>query len=209
MRSKPPKPSARQADSRTGSAAKQPLGLRIIGGRFRGRRLLYGGDPRVRPMKDRVREAIFNLIGTDLQGKLAVDLFAGTGALGLEAVSRGAARAVMIEQHFPTAAIIRQNVAALGAEDLVEIVTSNVFIWQQREPDLGPLPRVVFCSPPYEFYVSRTEEVLRLIGGLLESAPAGSVFVVESDDRFDFGLLPDAATWDLRQYPPAMVGLYR
>ena len=71
---------------------------------------------RMRPMKDRVREAIFNLIGPAIRGKHAMDLFAGTGALGLEALSRGADRATFIEQHFPTAKIIRQNIAALGVE---------------------------------------------------------------------------------------------
>lgn len=185
-----------------------PLGLRIIGGRFRGRKLLYRGDRRVRPMKDRLREAIFNLIGPAVEGKHAVDLFAGTGALGLEAISRGAARATLIEQHFPTAEIIRQNVATLGVGQVTRIVTASVFIWQQRGPELGPAPWIVFCSPPYDFYVERTDEMLELIGGLMQSAPAGSIFVVESDRRFDFGLLPEAEAWDVRPYPPAMVGIH-
>jgi 16S rRNA (guanine966-N2)-methyltransferase len=159
-------------------------------------------------MKDRLREAIFNRIGSAIQGKHAVDLFAGTGALGLEALSRGAAGATLIEQHFPTAKIIRQNVAALGVEAVARVVTASAFIWQQRRPELGPAPWVVFCSPPYDFYVERREEVLRLIGGLMESAPAGSIFVVESDRRFDFALLPEAEAWDVRSYPPAVVGIY-
>ena len=81
-------------------------GLRIIGGRFRGRKLAYSGDPRTRPMKDRVREALFNLLGRAVEGKTAIDLFAGTGALAFEALSRGAARAVAIELHRPTARLI-------------------------------------------------------------------------------------------------------
>ncbi len=189
-------------------SAGEPANLRIIGGRLRGSKLLYGGDPRVRPMKHRVREAIFNLVGPAVKEKHAIDLFAGTGALGLEAISRGAARATLIEQHFPTAEIIRRNVAALGLEDLTEIGTANVFIWQKRGPELGPTPQVVFCSPPYDFYVERTEEMLELIAGLMRSAPVESIFVVESDARFDFGLLPEAQHWDVRSYPPAMVGIY-
>ncbi len=183
--------------------------LRIIGGRFRGRKLHYNGDPRVRPMKDRVREAIFNLIGPDVREKHAVDLFSGTGALGLEALSRGAGRATLVEQHFPTAEIIRQNVATLGVNEFTEIVTGDVFLWVKRRPELGPTPWVVFCSPPYDFYVHRTDEMLELIGGLMQPAPAGSMFVVESDARFDFSLLPDAKAWDVRSYPPARVGIYR
>ena len=66
--------------------------LRIIGGRLRGSVIEYHGDPRTRPMKDRVREAAFNLIGPQVVGTFAIDLFAGTGALAFEALSRGAVR---------------------------------------------------------------------------------------------------------------------
>jgi 16S rRNA (guanine966-N2)-methyltransferase len=184
-----------------------PVELRIVGGRFRGRKLLYGGDPRVRPMKDRLREAIFNLVGTAIEGKHAVDLFAGTGALGLEALSRGAAEATLIEQHFPTAEIIRQNVATLGVEQTARVVTSSVFFWQEHRGELGSAPWAVFCSPPYDFYVERTEQMLGLLGGLVRSAPPRSLFVVESDARFDLGRLPRREAWDIRSYPPAVVGV--
>ena len=160
-------------------------------------------------MKDRVREATFNLIGPAVKGKHAVDLFAGTGALGLEALSRGAAKATLIEQHFPTARIIRQNVATVGAEETVQVVTANVFRWAVQRPDLGAAPWVVFCSPPYDFYTERTDDMLALIGSLLRAAPAETIFAVESDRRLDFGRLPDADAWDVRSYPPAMVGIYR
>ena len=159
-------------------------------------------------MKDRVREAIFNLLGPGVADKHAVDLFAGTGALGLEALSRKAATATLIERHFPSAAIIRQNVATLEVESRVEVVTGDVFIWFKRKPTLPDAAWVVFCSPPYDFYVTRTEEVCGMIGGLMEAAPAGSLFAVESDERFDFEQLPDPARWDVRRYPPAMVGVW-
>ena len=181
---------------------------RIIGGKFRGRRLLYSGDRRTRPMKERVREAAFNLIGPSVKGKHAIDLFAGTGALGLEALSRGAARATFIEQHFPTADLIRRNVQALGVESLAEVVASNTFIWLRRTPDLGSIPWLVFFSPPYDFYVERSEEMLTLIGRLFETAPPRSILAVESDERFDLSLLPEADGWDTREYPPAIVSLY-
>ncbi|MDB4778044.1 RsmD family RNA methyltransferase [bacterium] len=67
----------------------KPGKLRIVGGRFRGRQIEYHGDPRTRPMKDNVREALFNLVGGWVPGKAVIDLFAGTGAVGLEAISRG------------------------------------------------------------------------------------------------------------------------
>jgi 16S rRNA (guanine966-N2)-methyltransferase len=184
-------------------------GLRIVGGTYRGRRLNYSGDIRTRPMKDRLREAVFNLIGPSIVGKHALDLFAGTGALGLEALSRGADRATMIEQHNPTAGIIRENVALLGADQRAEVVVGNVFIWFRRKPTLGDKPWVVFCSPPYEFYVSRTDEMMELLLGLIDAAPAQSVFMVEADERFDFTTLPEPQAWDVRTYPPAVVGIFR
>jgi 16S rRNA (guanine(966)-N(2))-methyltransferase RsmD len=192
------------------------VGLRIIGGKFRGRRLHYSGDSRTRPMKDRLREAIFNLIGPDIRGKHAIDLFAGTGALGLEAISRGADRATLIEQHNPTANIIRQNIAELGLGESAKVVVGNTFIWWQRQgkPHCTTLssdgePWAVFCSPPYDFYVERAGEMLGLIAGLFDAAPERSVFVVEADARFDFQQLPDFHAWDVRSYSPAVVGIFR
>jgi 16S rRNA (guanine966-N2)-methyltransferase len=186
----------------------QPVGVRIIGGRFRGRKIEYSGDLRTRPMKDRVREAVFNLVGVGARGKHAIDLFAGTGALGLEALSRGAARATFIEQHLPTAKAISRTAATLGAAAETEVVIANTFFWFGCHPELGTVALLVFVSPPYDFYVDRSEEMLKLIGGLMAAAPAESLFVVEADDRFDFQRLPDAQAWDVRSYPPAVVGIY-
>lgn len=193
---------------RTRRPAVAPVGLRIIGGSLRGRTVRYSGDPALRPMKDRVREAVFNLLGPSVAGKHAVDLFAGTGALGLEAISRGAARATFIEQHFPTARVLEENLAALGVQDRTELIPGNVFLrtlWQHR---MGEIPWLVFSSPPYAFYEERRDQMLQLLGGLLEAAPEASIFVVESDKRFDFRLLPDPESWDVRSYPPTVIGIY-
>jgi len=183
---------------------------RIVGGRLRGRKLLYSGDERTRPMKDRVREALFNLIGPAVSGSHAIDLFAGTGALGLEAISRGAARATFIEQHFPTADLIRKNIAVLGVEEPCEVAPANTFIWAKRFLAAAPsdLPWVVFCSPPYAFYVDRNAEMLQLIGSLFAGASKGSIFAVEADERFDFATLPQPDEWDLRTYPPAHLAIW-
>jgi 16S rRNA (guanine(966)-N(2))-methyltransferase RsmD len=183
--------------------------LRIIGGTFRGRKLNYSGDERTRPMKDRVREAVFNLLGPEVAGKLAIDLFAGTGALGLEALSRGAARAIFVERHFPTAAILRQNIVELGASDLARLAATDVFAWAERELPSGDAPWLVFCSPPYAFYLDRTAEMLGLLQRLIAAAPPRSVLVVESDTRFDPARLPAMLSWDVRCYPPAVIAIGR
>jgi len=160
-------------------------------------------------MKDRVREAVVDLLGPSVRGKHAVDLFAGTGALGLEAISRGAAGATLVERHFPTARVIRENVAVLEIEHVTEVVAGDTFIWARRWERPGNQPWIVFCSPPYDFYVERTDDMLQLMSSLVTRAPHESVFVVEADRRFDFGTLPDAGRWDVRQYSPAVVGLLR
>src|SRR5215468_6014297 len=112
--------------NRNGAAAggidEPVVGLRIIGGSLRGRKLQYSGDVRTRPMKDRVREAVFNLLGPQVAGNHAIDLFAGTGALGLEAISRGAAKSTFIERHLPTSNLIKRNAAALGVAEQINVV---------------------------------------------------------------------------------------
>ena len=172
-------------------------------------------------MKHRVREAIFNLISTDSRGKHAIDLFAGSGALGLEAISRGAQGATLIEQHVPTAKLIAANVSALDLEEQVELLVTSAFLWARRDLENNssatrvggaPLdvPWLVFCSPPYRFYIERCDEMLRLLRTIANRAPRGSVIVAEADDRFDFQQLAEAgAQWDVRTYPPAVVAVRR
>ena len=184
------------------------VGLRIIGGSLRGRKLQYSGDLRTRPMKDRVREALFNLIGPRIVGTHAIDLFAGTGALGLEAVSRGAVRATLIERHLPTLELAKQNASALGVSTQVESVFADAFHWSKLFVPAADERLVVFCSPPYEFYDSRLSDMLALIERYQAIAPPASALIVEADDRFDFGLLPQPQAWDVRTYPPAIVGIY-
>ena len=174
---------------------------------MRGRSLAYSGDLRTRPMKDRVREAGFNLLGPAIKGTHAIDLFAGTGALAFEALSRGAARATLIERHFPTARIIEQNAATLEVADRIATFKADAFLWARRLPDLGSLPWVVFCSPPFAFYTERKDDMLGLIRTLMEKAPAESQFMVEADESFDMELLPQAADWDVRTYPPAVIAI--
>lgn len=222
--------------------AEGPAELRIIGGRFRGTKLTSqphlqttgptAGQLVTRPMKHRVREAIFNLVGPEAEGKHAIDVFAGTGALGLEAISRGAASATFIERHVPTANVVRDNIAAMGVEDRTELLITSAFLWSQRDLATGAFqgptpnpqseipnpqsPWLAFVSPPYDFFIDRQEQMLALIETLITRAPEGSLVVVEADGRFDFSLLTGEvrqsrhdAGWDVRPYPPAVVGVWR
>ena len=208
------------ASSAKSSQDDRDTDVRIVGGQFRGRRLHYHGDAVVRPMKQRTREAIFNLISTGCNGRHAIDLFAGTGALGLEAISRGSPSATFIEKHVPTAHIVEENIRTLGVEDRATIAVTSAFLWAKRDlPAMAAaatIPWLVFCSPPYAFYLQREAEMLDLIARVRESAPSDSILIVEAEEPFDFSVIREAdkslkvaGTWDIRTYLPAVVGIWQ
>lgn len=177
---------------------------RIIGGTLRGRRLEFIPAGPTRPMKDRVRETLFDLLGTSVKGSLALDLFAGTGALGFEAASRGAARTILVERHFPTADTLRRSARSLGIEQTVEVRSGDVLLWGRRLPPLpADIPWIAFVSPPWSFFTERADELLGLVATIAAAAPAGSRIVVESDTAFDPRLLPEPDEWATRAVPPA------
>lgn len=187
-----------------------PATLRVIGGKFRGSTLLYDGDVRTRPMKDRVREAVFNLLGKAVAESLVLDLFAGTGAMSIEAISRGARQAVLLERNFAAARMIQRNLDSLQLTDVSELLTGDTFFHAPRWLDQTDLPRIpwtVFCCPPYDLFVQEPTQLMDLLRTILQKAPSRSLLVVESDLRFDPHCLPDAAHWEHRPYPPAVIHL--
>ncbi|MEL6615527.1 MAG: RsmD family RNA methyltransferase [Bacteroidota bacterium] len=161
--------------------------MRVTGGRFRSRTL--EGPPRgargTRPTTDRVREALFSALGArmDLSGARVLDLFAGTGALGLEAISRGAAHAAFVEAHNPTLGIARRNARALGVADLCSFVRGDALAHLARP--LAPPPDIVFADPPYA--LERLPEIAPLA---LDAVASGGMVVLEHDDRHDFSEHP-------------------
>ena len=127
--------------------------MRIIGGRHRGRQLLAPPGAAVRPTSDRAREALFDILshgrfaasGLPFAGESVLDAFAGTGALGLEALSRGAARAVFIENAADALAALRRNIAALGEGERARILPGDA----TRPPRASEACALVFLDPPY------------------------------------------------------------
>jgi len=163
-------------------------------------------DPRTRPMKDRVRETLFDLLGPTVVGATAIDMFAGTGALGFEAVSRGAVRAVLVERHFPTADALKRSAVSLGIADRIDVRPGDALNWAKRMPELPTdRPWVVFVSPPWGLFTSRRAEIVALIAALWRAAPPGSTFVVEADESFPVTDLPDPEAWDTRPLHPAVL----
>ncbi len=120
---------------------------RIISGEFGGRRLVTPADRRVRPTADRVREAWFSILGQRVVDAVVVDLFAGSGALGLEAVSRGARHATLVDLNRPSLEAIRANVDALGLTDRVRIVRGDVFRFLAGTS--GRAFTLALADPPY------------------------------------------------------------
>ena len=150
--------------------------LRIIGGKFRSRQLRVPARPGLRPTPDRVRETLFNWLGQELGGLDCLDLFAGSGALGFEAASRGAARVTMVEKDRAALAGLEGSRAALGA-DQVDIVRGDAYAYLAAG---GARYDVVFLDPPF-----RQNALPALLDALPPRLKPGARVYVESDAPVD------------------------
>ncbi|MEH6421936.1 16S rRNA (guanine(966)-N(2))-methyltransferase RsmD [Pseudomonas sp. CGJS7] len=141
------------APARPGAAASAAAGkVRIIGGRWRGTRLEVADAPGLRPTSDRVRETLFNWLLPALPGARVLDLFAGSGALGLEALSRGAASAVLVEREPALAAQLRALTARLQGGEGAQVVQADALSWLATQPPTGegaPGFDLAFVDPPF------------------------------------------------------------
>ena len=143
----PPSPSSRQKPPAVPARALAPHEIRIIGGQWRRTPLKVLDKPGLRPTPDRVRETLFNWLGQDLSGWRCVDAFAGTGALGLEAASRGAAQVIALEQEPELARQLQRQVDRLQASMVQVQRTDAVAAMQRLSPGAFDL---VFLDPPFE-----------------------------------------------------------
>lgn len=183
--------------------------MRIVAGTARGR-AIEGPKPtskHIRPTADRVRETIFNVLGQFLDGQGVLDLYAGTGALGLEAVSRGAGRAVLVDQDREAQALCRKNTEGLGFSAQVELLAQPVARAVEALGRKGERFELIFADPPYAARV--VETVLEAVTGAGLVSPGGMV-VVEHDKREDSpeqhaGLTRE----DQRRFGDTLVSFYR
>lgn len=207
-------------------ADKETITLRIIAGDLRSRKFQFACDPRTRPMKDRTREAVLNLLGGTLEDHFAFDLFGGSGVLAFEAVSRGAAHAWIWEILKPGARVIQKIAEDLGISDQVTVLDLDVLRWSRSlgeglgvlagrlgqpgpvaEVDLSQKPWVVFCCPPYAMWESQGDELRQMLEAWTSAAPKGSLFAVELEHKTDLSFLPTTASWEVRLYAPAQVAI--
>jgi 16S rRNA (guanine966-N2)-methyltransferase len=123
--------------------------MRIISGRYRGRQIATLKSGKLRPTSDQLRETLFDVLGPGVVGARLLDAYAGSGAVGLEALSRGAAEVVFIEHHRAAAALIRKNLEALGIKSAYRLVTSDVLDGLEQLGEGGERFDMVFLDPPY------------------------------------------------------------
>lgn len=170
--------------------------VRIIGGVFRSRVLRFAPSAGLRPTPDRVRETLFNWLGQDLTGRECCDLFAGSGALGFEALSRGARRVVMVEREPRSVAALQQNARLLGCEAAVELWRGDAleFVREaQRAFD------IVFLDPPFDSGL-----LARIAPALSRLTRRGGMAYVESAGGIE---LP--APWQLHRHGRAGHVIYQ
>ncbi|ELY4774153.1 16S rRNA (guanine(966)-N(2))-methyltransferase [Cronobacter turicensis] len=174
--------------------------IRIIGGQWRGRKLPVPDSPGLRPTTDRVRETLFNWLAPYLVGARCLDCFAGSGALGLEALSRYAANATLLEMERGVAQQLQKNLATLkfSAAKVVNTNTLN-FLSQNGEPH-----DIVFVDPP--FRKGLLEETLNLLETRGWLAPQALIYV---ESEVENGLPPVPASWQLHREKVAGQVAYR
>lgn len=198
--------------------------LRVIGGDLRGRPVPYHGDDLTRPMKDKTRESLFNILGKSIQGTAALDLFAGTGALAIESISRGASSAVAIEMNTKAAEIITKTTEDLAIDDRMRVIIGDAFRLAPSligtaaeaggeedatpDDDFMPPPQTLFVCPPYAMWDTAADRLLEIVRLSVDRCPIGSWIVIETEKWFDTNRLP-GSDWDLRQYGNTILGFYR
>jgi 16S rRNA (guanine966-N2)-methyltransferase len=183
--------------------------MRIVGGKFKGHNLSAPSTSATRPTADRVRESIFNILahgieGFDLEGARVLDLFAGTGALGLEALSRGARFCQFVENDATVRGLIRRNADALG-------VIGQCKIWRRDATRLGSCaPQTPFdlalCDPPYNKGLGEAALVSLVAGKWLAR---GAIAVLEEAEKAEVSVVPGLELLDRRIYGDTSVRFYR
>ncbi len=183
--------------------------MRVVGGRLRGRALVTPKDDAVRPTSDRVREAMFNILehGVDdfaIEGINVLDLFAGTGALGIEALSRGAAQGVFVENAAASRALLQENFQALGLGGLATIFRRSAL-------DLGAAYRklsfgLVFADPPYGNRLAEQAIAAAIDNGWLSD---GAVIVIEERADVELAWPRTCTAIDRRTYGGTQVAIGR
>lgn len=175
--------------------------IRIVAGTLRGRKVTCFVHAGMRPTPQMVREALFSILGNAVPGRVFYDLFAGTGVVGMEAVSRGASAARLIEKDPKQAADIQKHIDRFAIADKAQVLRADIYRWAERWIPTGTAPVNLFLSPPFpDLSGERGVEFLQLVNVLLSKAPDESVITIQAEEGFPVDRLPDVAMWDIRGY---------
>jgi 16S rRNA (guanine966-N2)-methyltransferase len=175
--------------------------LRVTGGEARGRRLKTPKG--IRPTQGVVKQAIFNLVGPGIEDAYVIDLFAGSGALGIEALSRGASAVTFVDREPRGLAILRQNLEALDLKDRAHVVRGDVVRWLESSPDDLARAGFVFLDPPYDDVV--LDAALRV----LDRTVSGATVVAEHSRRHELPTQIRLRVDRQRRYGDTMVTVFR
>lgn len=177
----------------------QRVEIRIVAGDLKGRRVACRVTPDLRPTPLMVRQALFSILGNAVPDRPFIDVFAGTGVFGLEAISRGASQAVFIERDFKLAQQIDDNLTAFQMQERGRVLRADAYRWVERWQPPADVPVNIFVSPPFPDLARKVEEFARLVQALRDRAPAGSVITLQ----LELGYPPDALPmpdWECRTY---------
>lgn len=173
--------------------------IRIVSGNLRGRKVTCDVHPNLRPTPQMVREALFSILGDAVPGRPFFDVFAGTGVIGLEALSRGASRVTFVERDFRLTDAIDKHLREFGVVEQARVAKTDVYRWIERwqSPDE---PATVFVSPPFGDFERRPEELNTVIAELQRRVAPGSVVVLQAEESEFLDALPRRAEADERKY---------
>jgi 16S rRNA (guanine966-N2)-methyltransferase len=174
--------------------------MRIIAGEFRGRRLLPPVGEGTRPITDRAKQSLFDILAPHVEAARVYDCFAGTGSMGLEALSRGAAQVVFFESDRSAATRLRQNIDTLRVRDRSTVVTLDIFRWFAGARDTRNEIQLIFLDPPYRFLRERPEKLQELARQIAEHHLAADGLVIFRHDAHDQLYLPPLRRIDSRRY---------
>lgn len=174
--------------------------IRIVAGTLRGRKISCVVHEGMRPTPQMVREALFSILGNAVPGRVFYDVFAGTGIVGLESISRGATSARLIEKDPRLAMEIQKYALKFGVSSQAQVLRADSYLWAERWIPTANDPVNLFLSPPFPDLTEKADEFLKLVQTLLDKAPDESVLTIQAEDGFPVEKLPDLKLWDVRSY---------
>jgi 16S rRNA (guanine966-N2)-methyltransferase len=186
--------------------------MRVIAGEFRGRNLLSPEGDTTRPITDRVKQSLFDILSPYIEGAVVYDCFAGTGSMGLESLSRGAARAVFFERDRSALKRLQENIATLGVLDRALVMPGDIFRAVDKPGSIPPdaaRAAIVFLDPPYRFLDEKPDQIRQFAASLARHHMSPDSTLVFRHDGKDQLELADFTGYDQRSYGSMRIELLR